>query len=669
MATNGYQRLLLSASVVLVTGIGATLAHAQAVNTFPTPTAASRPFGITAGPDGALWYTELNANKIGRILPTGVTGIEFPIPTAAAQPTGITTGPDGNLWFAEIATSKIGRITPDGVITEFPTFTPASGSEFITTGPDGNLWFTEPAVSKIGCITPAGAFCNVGVHGEIATHTVNSSPRDITVGADGNLWFTEEDANKIGCITTAGAFCSVGTFGEIAVATLTSFPTGIAAGPDGNLWFTEQGTQKIGCITTAGTFCSIGTNGEVATSPGSNPFLITAGPNGALWFTEVAGNRIGRITTAGVISEFSTGIPAGSQPIGITAGPGGNLWFTEQAAGASNIASFVLNNSHDYNGDGVSDILFYSTFQEFVGMWQMAANPTLTPPLGKLLFAGGFQGIPSQWSPIGQGQFIGNFAMANGTVAPGNGDADILWRDTSGNLGMWLMNSTTIVSGGATSSVPTNWSVVGVGDLNGDGKADLVWQDNQGDLGIWLNTSTKFTTVQGLTFNSTTLGALPTQWKVVGSDKYGDIFLQSCPSGTCVGGQVSMWVMNGSNIENIVNLGTPANFSVAGLGDFDGNGSEDVLLTDGSGGVGIWLLRGGKIINAGPVVPPAGWPASNWSIVQTGDFNGDGFSDILFFDGSGTVGIWYMKGLNAVAFTTLSFTPGNGWVPQGLNSD
>ena len=41
MTTKSYQRLLLSASVLLVTATGATLAHAQAVNTFPTPTASS----------------------------------------------------------------------------------------------------------------------------------------------------------------------------------------------------------------------------------------------------------------------------------------------------------------------------------------------------------------------------------------------------------------------------------------------------------------------------------------------------------------------------------------------------------------------------------------------------------------------------------------------------
>jgi FG-GAP-like repeat len=155
---------------------------------------------------------------------------------------------------------------------------------------------------------------------------------------------------------------------------------------------------------------------------------------------------------------------------------------------------------------------------------------------------------------------------------------------------------------------------------------------------------------------------------VVGSHKYGDVFWQSCPNGNCVGGQISMWVMNGFNIANTVNLGTTANFSVAGTGDFDGNDSEDLLLSDGKGDVAIWLLSGTKVISAALVTPPAGWPASNWSIAQAGDFNGDGYSDILFFDASGNVGIWYMKGVNVAGFATFP-SAGNGWVPQGLNAD
>ena len=81
------------------------------ITEFPIPTAASQPWWITAGPDGNLWFTEQNGNKIGRITPGG-TITEFTIPTAGSRPYDIATGPDGNLWFTENGGSKIGRISP-----------------------------------------------------------------------------------------------------------------------------------------------------------------------------------------------------------------------------------------------------------------------------------------------------------------------------------------------------------------------------------------------------------------------------------------------------------------------------------------------------------------------------------------------------------------------------
>jgi streptogramin lyase len=75
------QNRLLHLSLALVVLSGAvTPAAAQKVTEFPIPTANSGPTSITAGPDGALWFTEINsnANKIGRITTAGVI-IEFTV--------------------------------------------------------------------------------------------------------------------------------------------------------------------------------------------------------------------------------------------------------------------------------------------------------------------------------------------------------------------------------------------------------------------------------------------------------------------------------------------------------------------------------------------------------------------------------------------------------------
>jgi streptogramin lyase len=160
--------------------------------------------GITAGPDGNLWFTELEAfldpgdtnysYRIGRITPVGVI-TEFKFYTSIAGDAGnmnlwgITAGPDGNLWFVENAASSpvaaIGRITPAGIVTEFqqPSLIGYPYPISITTGPDGNLWFTESA-GGIGRITPAGMITEFPL-------TSSGYPWNITAGPDGNLWFTD----------------------------------------------------------------------------------------------------------------------------------------------------------------------------------------------------------------------------------------------------------------------------------------------------------------------------------------------------------------------------------------------------------------------------------------------------------------------------------------------
>src|SRR5438046_8978896 len=84
---------------------------------FTLPTPRSEPGGITAGPDGNLWFTEGSTNRIGRITTAGAITGEFTIPTANSYPNWITAGPDGNLWLTEDCGNKIGRITTAGAIT------------------------------------------------------------------------------------------------------------------------------------------------------------------------------------------------------------------------------------------------------------------------------------------------------------------------------------------------------------------------------------------------------------------------------------------------------------------------------------------------------------------------------------------------------------------------
>jgi virginiamycin B lyase len=320
--TGGMHRGLVARPLAgLATALLAALmlpAAAAAIDEFPVP-GGGDPGGISAGPDGALWFIEEGSSEIGRITTAGAITHEFPISTTPdpvpADPTlptrldQITLGPDGALWFTEPRDNSIGRITTTGAVTEYPLPVPGGAPEGIDVGPDSNLWFTAPGLNQIGRITVAGAITMFGGAGPGAS--------DITAGPDGALWFTESGANQIGRITTAGVVTN-----HYPVPTAASEPSGITPGPGGGLWFTESAANQIGFITPGGAVTEY-------PGTGAGPSAIATGRDGALWFTESEASTIGRITTGGLITNhFPTPTPA-SQPSDMTEGPDGALWFTE----------------------------------------------------------------------------------------------------------------------------------------------------------------------------------------------------------------------------------------------------------------------------------------------------------------------------------------------------
>ena len=104
------------------------------------------PHGITAGPDGNLWFTETRAGKIGMINPTTHAITEFPVPTTSSGPWDDHGGPRRQPLVHRVPRdgNQIGMINPaTHAITEFPVPTAMLTPDGITAGPDGNLWFTE----------------------------------------------------------------------------------------------------------------------------------------------------------------------------------------------------------------------------------------------------------------------------------------------------------------------------------------------------------------------------------------------------------------------------------------------------------------------------------------------------------------------------------------------
>ena len=104
---------------VLSSAVSTVLTQPYQITEMAIPTARSAPAGIVVGADGSIWFTELNANRLGRMTPGGVF-TEYAIPASASGPEAITATPDGHVWFTEYYGRKIGRISESGgTIAEF----------------------------------------------------------------------------------------------------------------------------------------------------------------------------------------------------------------------------------------------------------------------------------------------------------------------------------------------------------------------------------------------------------------------------------------------------------------------------------------------------------------------------------------------------------------------
>jgi FG-GAP repeat len=60
--------------------------------------------------------------------------------------------------------------------------------------------------------------------------------------------------------------------------------------------------------------------------------------------------------------------------------------------------------------------------------------------------------------------------------------------------------------------------------------------------------------------------------------------------------------------------------------------------------------------------------STTWTIVQTGDYDGDGKSDLLWQDTSGNTSIWFMNG-TAVASSAGLGNASTGWKVQSTNAE
>lgn len=177
--------------------------------TWQVPTPLAGPLGMIVASDGALWFCEMLANKIGRLNATDGTFKEYPLPLSLATPSVMRAETEGRyLWFTAIATNAIGRI--DMQTGETKTFTDprllATPIED-TVDSQGNIWYSTLTRNTLNYLTPSTGQVTIIEQPDADVSVLPGVLPDIPPvadiamhyeGSDNTIWFTEVVNNRIG---------------------------------------------------------------------------------------------------------------------------------------------------------------------------------------------------------------------------------------------------------------------------------------------------------------------------------------------------------------------------------------------------------------------------------------------------------------------------------------
>lgn len=122
-------------------------------------------------------------------------------------------------------------------------------------------------------------------------------------------------------------------------------------------------------------------------------------------------------------------------------------------------------------------------------------------------------------------------------------------------------------------------------------------------------------------------------------------------------GFLASWFMNGTNMR-FARFFTPentgdSNWTVAGSADFDLDGNEDLLFERNDGSLAVWTL---DQLTLRKVVLVSNGRAQGvgWNVAAVGDFDQDNKPDVLFQHESGTLVIWFLDRVELLSATFLN---------------
>jgi hypothetical protein len=238
------------------------------------------------------------------------------------------------------------------------------------------------------------------------------------------------------------------------------------------------------------------------------------------------------------------------------------------------------------------------------------------------------------------------------TVTGSNSNLQILGMSPNGVQGLFSLGA-----------VGADLVVDGIGDFNGDGTSDILQHQDVNGVRNLQVLSINNDAVQG----AFSLGATGQDWVVDGvgdfnGDGTSDVLQQSISAGVTT---LQVLTIHNNALQSVTSLGgVGADWQVDGIGDFNHDGTSDILMELGAGStktLEILTMHN----NAVQFATALGAIGGNVFVDGVGDFNGDGTSDISMHTDSGgvrdhlilTVDNNAITGAHSIGQTGIDFRP------------